>query len=360
MHYEHMTNTSTLKPITIIPAYQPGRALIDSTNRLLAAQFYVVVVDDGSQKKYAPIFNLLNENVHLVRHAANQGKGAALKTGYDYIRNHFENYIVITADADGQHRVRDIRKIAQSYRTDSHALILGVRSFGGRKIPLRSRFGNVVTRWIFSAVTKYSVSDTQTGLRAFDDSMIDFMITVPGERFEYEMDVLLACSRRGIPLIEVPIETVYENNNQSSHFKPISDSVLIYKEVFKFASSSLVGFIIDYGLFLLLTYLTGSWSLAASVTFANIGARFVSAGVNFTFNRYIIFKYQGNVYKDLVAYMALACGILVGNTIVLNFLIVGIRIDSSVAKIITELSFFVVSYMVQKHCIFKKNRRARV
>jgi glycosyltransferase involved in cell wall biosynthesis len=247
--------------VILIPAYQPGDALINTTKELLDADFSVVVVDDGSGVEYSLIFTQLDPRVRVITHDKNQGKGAALKTGYRYIQTNFgDDFVIITADADGQHKVGDIEKIAEAYRGMSGELLLGARTFSGDDVPFRSRFGNELTRKIFTLVTRQTLHDTQTGLRAFDASLVNFMLQVKGERFEYETNVLLECSRNEIPMSEYPIQTVYENNNQTSHFNPIKDSWAIYKEILKFASSSLLSFAVDYGAFILLVALTSSWS----------------------------------------------------------------------------------------------------
>ena len=350
-----------MQPIVLIPAYQPGQALVDSVRTLLKADLTVVVVDDGSEAEYATVFDQLDARVRCIRHDKNQGKGAALKTGYRYIKANFgHDFVIITADADGQHTVSDIEKLAEVYSDVPRTLLLGVRTFDGDNVPLRSRFGNELTRKIFALVTKQEISDTQTGLRAFDYSLVDFMLGVGGDRFEYETNVLLECSRRGITIHELPIQTVYENNNQSSHFNPIKDSWAIYKEIFKFASSSLLSFAVDYGVFLLMVSLTSSWSLALSVTFANVVARLVSASVNFTVNKNFIFKHRGSIAKNILQYALLAISILVGNTILLNILIGAFDIAPFAAKIITEIAFFCISYMVQRNIIFTQKGAQKV
>lgn len=342
----------TSQTIVLIPAYQPGRALIESTELLVAAQLTVVVVDDGSQDEYQHIFRELNKSVLVIKHGLNKGKGAALKTGYRYIMDSFQNYVIVTADADGQHHVDDIIKMAEAYNHNFGTLLLGVRTFENKDIPFRSRFGNTLTRKVFSLITRQQLSDTQTGLRAFDESIITFMIDVPGEHFEYEMNVLLACSRNGVVMTELPIATIYENNNQTSHFDPIRDSLSIYKEVFRFASSSLLAFGIDFSMFIILLHLTSSWVLATSVIFANIVSRTVSASFNFAVNRHLIFNHKGNVVKDFSHYALLAGFILLANTVLLNFMTGTLHLNPYLAKIVTELACFSVSYFVQRNIIF--------
>lgn len=342
------------KSIVLIPAYQPSDNLIRTTDRLILEGFIVVVVNDGSESQYQSVFDSLNKKIYLVHYNVNKGKGAALKTGYRFISDNFRNYIVITADADGQHSVSDISKLAAEYHKTPKSLLLGVRQFEKENVPFKSKFGNIITRKVYALITKKPMSDTQTGLRVFDQSLVDFMLKIPGQRFEYEMNVLLDCSSKGVDIAELPIETIYRDNNSHSHFNPITDSIAIYREVIKFASSSLLAFATDYGLYVLFLHLTSSWSLSSSVTFANILSRVISATMNFSINKHVIFKHKGETAKGAVSYALLACGILIGNTLLLNFLIGIVGFNPYLAKILTEVALFGISYSVQKKIIFAK------
>lgn len=105
-------------------------------------------------------------------------------------------------------------------------------------------------------VTGVSVSDTQTGMRAFSSKLLEFMVNIPGERYEYEMNVLVACAKEGISIIELPIQTIYhDKGNSCSHFRKVRDSIRIYGQLFKFSFVSFSSFLLDCGLFVLLTLL---------------------------------------------------------------------------------------------------------
>src|SRR5665213_1880822 len=122
----------------VIPAYNPGPALYTLVQEIRAlADFPVVVVDDGSQPQYQPLFGSLETaGVTVLRHAANRGKGAALKTGCMHCKA-AEALGVVTADADGQHCPADIIRVARAGAENSaRKVILGVRRFG-KGVPLR-------------------------------------------------------------------------------------------------------------------------------------------------------------------------------------------------------------------------------
>lgn len=335
--------------IVLIPAYKPTEVLWELVCQLKEQDLRIVIVDDGSGEQYNRLFLKCSQHAQVLRHPENAGKGSALKTGLSFIQENYEkDCTVVTVDADGQHRVDDALAICQIARETPDSLVLGSRSFHGR-VPLRSRFGNTVTRFVYHIATGVRVYDTQTGLRAFSAELIPALLAVPGERYEYEMNVLLHFSRSKISIREHEIETIYVDDNSSSHFNAVKDSIRIYKQILKFSASSIAGFLVDYAAYSLLLPVTGSISIS------NVIARVISAGVNFTLNRKFVFKSDEHLFKAAVQYILLAAAILVGNTLVLGFLVNTCRIHEMLAKLLTELMFFFVSWTVQRLVIFKKH-----
>lgn len=223
--------------IVLIPAYQPDEKLLSTLKALDALNFGLVVVDDGSGKDYDDVFIQAGKYARVIRYAVNRGKGGALKQGIRCIRKCFPNCrYLITADADGQHSPSDIANLSKRLMEGEHRFVIGSRAFVG-EVPLRSRFGNSLTRQVFALVSGVRVQDTQTGLRGFDRSLFDWLLSIPGNRYEYEMNVLMSASRDQIEIDEISIQTIYENDNSTSHFDPIKDSIKIYKEILKFAIS---------------------------------------------------------------------------------------------------------------------------
>jgi putative flippase GtrA len=341
----------------IIPAYQPSEALIPLVRSIVKEGYSVVIVDDGSGQKYSNIFISLMPVATILKHSVNRGKGEALKTAIEYLIKIPAAENVITMDADGQHLVPDMEKVARASWKHPEELILGVREFK-ENVPLRSKFGNTITRSVFRIVSGSKVSDTQTGLRGFGSCLFDYMLGIDGDRYEYEMNVLLHAKERGILIQEIPIATVYaDNKNSTSHFNTVKDSIRIYKDIFKFASSSMISFAVDYLLFSFFLSLTSGLSI--SLILSNVSARIISAGVNFTLNQRAVFKDSQPISKTLPKYAALALCILAANTMILSFLTDFVMLNPLVAKIITELLLFFVSYIVQSLFIFSKNRMAK-
>ena len=216
----------------LIPAFEPSKKMINLIDELQSiTEKPIVVVDDGSGKKYTKIFNnIAKKGVKVLTHKKNEGKGEAIKTGIRYLIEIGENQGVVTADCDGQHKPEDIVKVMKKLEETSKDLILGVRSFNKKNIPLRSRFGNKLTRTLFRLKTGKKISDTQTGLRGYSSRIFEWLTNVEGSKYDYEFNVLLEVKEK-LSYEEVKIETIYENNNEVSHFRPIQDSILIYRNL---------------------------------------------------------------------------------------------------------------------------------
>lgn len=354
--------------VMLIPSLEPDDRLPAYVERLKEKGFErFVIVDDGSSEKYQPIFSRLAEmdGVTVLHHEVNRGKGCGLKTGYAYIRDHIpEASGVITADADGQHTVEDCWKLAQALTEDKHVLYLGSRDFNLPHVPPKSRTGNKITSRVFWALYGQYLPDTQTGLRAFKREELQFMIDVTGERFEYEMNVLIACARAGIQMVPITIETVYENENAGTHFHPIRDSYRIYKVILgsfiKFMGASIASFVIDQGVFALCFYLLFAFMQTGHEFLSTVIARLVSAPCNFLMNRSFVFKFKSNAASAAWKYAVLCLGILLLSAVGLEALMTLLNIPDSLAslmKLIVDTVLYFLSYRIQNKWVFKEETK---
>lgn len=347
------------KKIALVPAYEPDGALLGVLEDLKTYGFDIVIVNDGSSKDKDEIFEQAEKYGTVISYDENKGKGSAIKTGLEYIRDNFpEDSTIVTVDADGQHTAKDAAMITEAAESAPGTLVLGSRKMTD-KAPLRSRVGNGITRLVYKLSTGTRVYDTQTGLRAFSASLIPQFIGIEGDRYEYEINVLLKAPGLGIPIEEKTIETIYVGKNTSSHFDTVKDSFRVYREILKFSASSLLSFLIDYCLFAFFSMITAGIG-TASVTVSNVLARFISATFNFTVNKKLVFKSNANTAEAAVRYFILAAVILIGNTFVLNTLTVTFGVNRYAAKIATEMIFFVLSYVCQHTYVFaEKKEEAR-
>ena len=353
--------------IILIPAYKPDQSLVRLARALRAQDpdAEILVIDDGSGSTYAPIFTELRiDGVTVQTHPANKGKGAALRTGIAWAKANRPGEVIVTADADGQHLPRDIFRVGVRTETAAAAgqrsIILGVRTKPdpnageeGTKVPLRSKIGNSTTVGFFALATGARVADTQTGLRGFTPQILDWLLQIPGDKYEYEFSMLLRATRADVELVQVPIVKVYEPGNPTSHFRPLQDSARIYAPLLLFlASSFLTGFLVDaIALFVLV-------GMGAPLLAAVVGARVISALTNFTVNRMLMHDggARPSASSSLVRYTVLAVGILAANAALMETL-TGLGVSLLVAKILTELILIPVSFAVQRRWVFLPTQR---
>ncbi len=347
-----MRAPSSLVPV-LIPAYEPDGALLSTVAALEAAgHARIVVVNDGSGPSFEPLFDQLRQRhpgVHLLRHSVNLGKGAALKTGLNHILNKFPDAPgAVTADADGQHLPADIARVAEALAQSAGSnLVLGARSFGNG-VPWRSLFGNRISAALLRLVVGERLSDTQTGLRGIPVSLIPQLLPLPANGYEFELDMLIAAHHNGLPLVEVPITTVYLNGNQSSHFNPLLDSMRIYFVLFRFTLTSLITALIDNAVFILL------YTASSHILTSQIIGRAAAILFNYTAARRAVFLARDGHRHTLPRFLA-----LVGVNTVISYgiitwlhTVIGVRVI--VAKLCVEGVLFLANFAIQRDFVFTR------
>lgn len=342
----------------IIPAYKPSReGIVGFTNKILSEcpELIPVVVNDGSGSEYDDVFSSLDPRVRVLNHPVNRGKGRALKTAIEYVSENMPEVSgAVTADADGQHRLEDVKAVAREFEENPNSLVLGGRKFDGN-VPFRSRFGNALTRNVFAIASGTKVYDTQTGLRAFSRSLFSRLLEIRGERYEYEMNMLLFLSRDGVPIREVTIETVYIDDNSTSHFNPVKDSLKIYFCIFKFVCSSIAAFAIDYVVFLLLCPQMIAWKgEVLGLGLATLIARVISSVVNFSINKWVVFQSRDKTWREMLKFYTLVFIIMLLDYGFVYLLKNPCGIHEAIAKIISGIVLFFVNMVVQGRVVFHK------
>jgi glycosyltransferase involved in cell wall biosynthesis len=337
--------------VVLIPAYQPGNSLFEMARVLSeSAVAAIVIVDDGSGPPFHTIFEKAGRlpRVSILHHPHNLGKGAALKTGMGHILNrHPYAAAVVTADADGQHDPADILRVCRRMGESPRSLIMGVRGFEG-KVPFRSRFGNEITRKVMRVVLGRDLSDTQSGLRAIPRALVEQLLKVPAAGYEFELEMLVAAKHLGVQVVELPIRTIYEPHNPSSHFHPLRDSMRIYFVLLRFSLVSILSAALDNLLFYLAIH------GGAGVLGAQLGARFVSVLFNYSAVRKAAF-HSGEAHRVVLPrYLA-----LVGANVMLSY--AGIRLVTGgfpvslfAAKVLSETLLFFVNFAIQRDLVFTR------
>jgi len=344
------TAIMTMNIPVLIPAYNPDETLCKVVDGLIRLNFTdIIVVNDGSKPECKDIFNRLEkmEQCHVIGHATNLGKGRALKTGLNYFYLKFPGSPgVVTADADGQHRPEDILRVAKELEKKPGNLVLGVRRMG-RKVPFRSLFGNVLTRFVFFFMVGKKISDTQSGLRGLPRSWVPNLLKVVGERYEFEINMLVMTKMQSVEINEIPIETIYLENNVSSHFNPFFDSMKIYFQLLRYAFSSLLTSFLDFIVF------TIALKLSADIMISLLIARYLVGSIfNFIVNRWLVFQSKSRLVSSLLKYyFALLVMSLISYLLIrLAMEYLGLRVVP--AKILVETLLFGFTFLVQRDFVF--------
>ncbi len=341
-----MLNT---KPTIIIPAYKPDQSLIGLVRELTQHNLSLIIVNDGSGPLFESIFQACEHPcVTILSHAVNMGKGQALKTAFNYFLNQEDTNCpgVVTADADGQHLVQDILNVSEALSHHPYALCLGVRNFS-QGVPFRSRFGNNLTRFIFKILIGHSLSDTQTGLRGIPRSFLKSLLKTSSNGYDFELDMLISAAKQKIKMKEISIQTVYKDNNKSSHFNPLVDSFKIYFVFFRFLIFAIVSGLLDFLAFSLAYLVFGQVLVSETL------ARIFSGTCNFLLNKELVFKSKERILPEALKYATL-CLVNLGFSYGLISSLVFLGANVFASKLIALAGLFVANFAIQKVLVFRK------
>ncbi len=349
--------------VVVIPSLDPDEKLQNTVLSIKQAGFNnILVVNDGSKEENLKYFPTEKE-VILLNHETNRGKGAALKTAFAYIEKNMPEITgVITADGDGQHLPEDIVKCANALDFEKSEVVLGCRDFTAADVPQRSRFGNNTTSFVFKLLCGLKISDTQTGLRAFPKSLMPLLCEISGDRFEYETNMLLKFKQQNIGIKEEKIQTVYIEENRSSHFRVVRDSLRVYGFIFSFILSSCISFIADISLFYIVRKLLGAVLGASAELVATVVARIISSLINFTINKKRVFTNTDSVKSTLLRYYALAIPqmLLSACFVTLFSAVFAANAElSTLIKMVVDTILFFVSYRIQNNWVFANKKKTQ-
>jgi glycosyltransferase involved in cell wall biosynthesis len=340
----------------LIPAYKPDKQLTELVSNLIDRGVEcIIIVNDGSGPGYQELFDQLKQYpvCKICNHAVNLGKGRAIKTGLNFALTHFNDLEgIVTADADGQHLPEDILKVQRELISHPVNMVIGSRVFDN-SIPFRSRFGNETTIRVFHLLTGVRVSDTQSGLRGIPARYIPECLRLDGERYDYEINMLISCNRNEVAIREIPIRTVYIDQNRSSHFNPVLDSLKIYFVLFRFLLSSITTSLIDFIVFIV------SSKLGLSILLSTITARIVAGNYNYMVNKRIVFKSQADVIFSFIKYWSLV--LLLGSISYIGILglVNYLHFNLLLSKALVETLLFFASFTIQRSLVFNSTERQK-
>lgn len=335
--------------IIIIPIYNPDLEITKKFIAELEKEFpNILIVNDGSRQEFNDLFKSFKHHPVLTHHV-NQGKGRAIKTAFNHILNEYPNIKgAVVADCDGQHSITDIKNVSNTLLKNPKNLILGVRDFSNKGIPARSKFGNKITINVFKIFIGLSISDTQTGLRGYSQELMKVFLKTKGEKFEYETNMLIECQEKDIKIKEVKIKTIYIEDNKTSHFNPIKDSIIIYKLFIKYIISAMSSFILDIILFSIFLLLT------EKILISTIFARIISSIYNYLINKKLIFKKSSK--SSIIKYFILVIIQMFISGYTVTFLDSILNITTTLIKIVVDTIIFFINFIIQREWVFKKNK----
>lgn len=350
-------SNSDLTTAVVIPAYQPGPILLDLFNELQQKEIEnIIVVNDGSNPNSKPIFDRIEKlGGTVLNHGQNLGKGQALKTAFNFILSRLPQVkSVLTCDADGQHHADDVLNLFKVAAEKRNELLLGSREFDDQVIPWRSRFGNKVTKQVFRFLVGQALTDTQTGLRVIPRSFLPALIQIKTGRYEFEMEMLVLAGKKNIPLREVSIQTIYEENNPTSHFNPLLDSLRIYFVFIRFSIASIASAITDIVSFTLFYYLTSELFLSL------LSARVISATLNFWLGRRFTFQSKLPILPQAGKYLVVASLHLFATYTIIYSEIQVLALSVYSAKLFTECTIFLINFLVQLNWVYAEPNKHAV
>jgi putative flippase GtrA len=343
----------------LIPAYKPTAAVVDLVRDLQALDSAgritgYVVVNDGSGEDFTNLFAQVAAfpRVTILPHAVNLGKGAALKSGMNHILTRLPDVrAIVTADADGQHAPENVMMVVNDLAARPDKVVLGVRQFDPNT-PLRSAFGNGLTRLVFRTFTGVAVSDTQTGLRGLPVEFCRRCLRIPLNGYDFELEELILAGRQS-QIVEIPIKTIYIEGNKSSHFNPVRDSLRIYFVFLRFVGSSVITAIVDYTVFVLALAMTGSvgWSQAI--------ARTLAIGINFVLAKEAVFRAHENVRVAFAKFVLLVIANGFVSYGMIRFMNEHWDVRPVPAKLAAEGLLFLANFAIQRELIFTSARPER-
>lgn len=209
-------HNSTTRIAVLIPAFNAARTMGELLRRLVkeVSPSHIVVVDDGSVDSTGDI--VCSYGTKLLRHETNRGKGASLRSGFEFFKNDSSIDAIITLDADLQHRPEDIDCFIEKMKETRADIIIGRRKRIGTHMPYHRRLSNTVTSFLISTRTGEAVVDSQCGFRLISRRVIQ-TISLDSTGFEAETEFLIKAIKKRFRMDYVPIETIYDS--EDSHMQ---------------------------------------------------------------------------------------------------------------------------------------------
>ena len=349
-----------MKVSAVIPVYDPDEDFLDAVWAILKKGFHrVIIVDDGSAPDKRGYFEKVgkDERCVVLRHSAHLGRGRALKTAFNYfVENCGEDVGVVTADGDNNYGVEDIWRCAEELVRKPECLVLGIRDFDFSGMPKLNALGNKITAWVFKYICGIKVSDAQTGLRGIPTEFVKRLLTVSGERFDFETNMLLESDVEDIPISEFEVKE-YRGGAKRTYYNPTLDSIKVYKTILTYLFSSTAATVVDILAFAVLNAMMNEVEPKQRLLVATIIARVISSALSFAVNRRLVFKAKDDVRDTGLRYFALSAAKLALSYGGIYLLSGKLHLAATPAKIITDALLGIASFKLQREWVFEAGKR---
>jgi glycosyltransferase involved in cell wall biosynthesis len=346
----------------VIPIYCPNEKVLPFLKNFKANDFGLfVVVDDGSGEQYQPVFDAIRDLgiFTVLSYPSNKGKGHALKEAFRYIYGqHPEIHGIVTADGDGQHTYKDILRVRDALAEHPDELVMGERDFDSPNVPKRSKGGNRFSSFYFKLFSGKKLPDTQSGLRGIPEGLFPLAIDEQGERYEYEMNFIMDATKE-TTIYQLPIETIYEDGNKVSHFRPFRDTCRIYRTPITYVLVALSSWGIDeLAFFLISTFISNE--LVWRAFYGVVIARIISGLYNFIINMKVVFPSKGGRGQKSLRY-AIMFVVNMGLTFGLTYAFASIPSNWALTfiKICVDTVLAIANYFVNWIWVFSKKKHAK-
>ena len=342
--------------VVIIPVSSPNEKLPTYISSFTERGYKVILVCDGCKPDNVPH---IDDNCIVLRYSVKQGVGRAIKEGINYILTCLpECRCAVIADESCAYTYADAEKCTESALGQTGSLVLGARKLTRASVPLKARFINGSMKLLLRLLCGISITDTSTSLRAFSRSLMSEILGIQGEDSDFLINMLLYAKLKSIPIKEIPIETEYCPSKKRPFMQNLAKLLNIFFVFIKFMITSLSSFAVDLLAFTLFVSIFKKFidSPQYYILYSTILSRVLSAFLNFSLNKYTVFKKEGKALKTFLKYAALCSVQLLASStlvfVVYENIFAG-SVSESIIKIFVDAVLFFVSFQVQREWVFK-------